>query len=492
MDFKYKLARARFLLPFSRKLGLDKRIADGYVLIERDKILEVGEYSKEVGKKIIKEFGHELKILGCKKEKSLKEEDIVRMNGVIMPGFVKAHGHDHESPIIGVAKDVPLTTWLDEAVNLYTGFLHERFYELKKKFKKSPYLITYLKARLDDISYGITSCLTHHCNFNKYHVEELVEANTLAGTKMIIAVGSQDRHYDERILDIPASKAVERLDEYYKRFSETKRIKLIPGPDQEFSNSPELLKALKSWSNRHGTLFHIHTSEEPNTTKWFIETYGTTPIEYLDSVGVLDEKTILAHVVNVSDKELEIIKERGCKVVHNPLANTILGSGMPPIVKMFELGIPIAISTDGSGSSDNQNILNAARLASQYQKAFNKNAKLLSAQEVLEMITIKPAEMLGFNSGSLEPGKDADIVVIDLSKPNLVPTRIDNVMENLVWAANGSEVMHVIANGKILLENYEFKTLNIAKTLMDVQKLSEMFIEYKKLAKPIKGTGAHK
>ncbi|MEM3061410.1 MAG: amidohydrolase family protein, partial [Candidatus Bathyarchaeia archaeon] len=373
-----------------------------------------------------------------------------------------------------------------------TGFLHEKFDELKKNFKKSPYLITYLKARLDDIGYGITSCLTHHCNFNKYHVEELVKANKLAGTKMIIAVGSQDRHYDERILDIPASKAIERLDDYYKKFSGTERVKLIPGPDQEFSNSPELLKALKSWSNEHGTLIHIHTSEEPNTTRWFIETYKTTPIEYLDSVGVLDEKTTLAHVVNVSDKELEIIKERGCKVVHNPLANTILGSGMPPIVKMLELGIPVAISTDGSGSSDNQNILNAARLASQYQKAFNKDAKVLSAQEVLEMITIKPAEMLGFNSGSLEPGKDADVVVIDLSRPNLVPTRMDNVMENLVWATSGSEIMHVIANGKILLENYEFKTLNIDKILMDVQKLSEMFIEYKSLTKPIKGTGAHR
>ena len=358
-DHEYKLIRAKFLLPMSR--NAIERIADGYVLTKGNKILQVGSYSEEIGRAIIKEFGHDLQVLGCKKGYSLAEEDVPCINGVIMPGFVKAHGHDHEAAIIGIAKDRPLTAWLDEAVNVFGAFLNEKSKELEAVLTKSPYLVSYLKARIDDVSYGITSALTHHCNYNKYHVEELVEANTLAGTNITIAVGSQDRHYDQRILDIPASMAIERLDQYHAAFSGTARVRIIPGPDQEFSNSPDLLRASKMWAQRHESLIHIHTSEEPGTTQWFTQTYGTTPIEYLDSIGFLDERTILAHVVNVTQKELEIIKERGCKVVHNPLANTILGSGMPPIPKMLEIGIPVAISTDGSGSSDNQNILNAAQ-----------------------------------------------------------------------------------------------------------------------------------
>jgi len=489
-DFEYKLIRARFLLPMSQDADASERIAGGYVLTEGSRIREVGSYSKEIGKRIINEFGHDLQVLGCRKQAPLEEEDVPCINGVITPGFVKAHGHDHEAAIIGIARDRPLTTWLDEAVNVFGAFLNEESVELEGVLKKSPYLISYLKARIDDVSYGITSALTHHCNFNKYHVQELVEANTLAGTNITIAVGSQDRNYDQRILDIPNSNAIERLDRYYAAFSSAERVRIIPGPDQEFSNSPELLKASKMWAQKHGSLIHIHTSEEPGTTKWFTETYGTTPIEYLDSVGFLDEKAILAHVVNVTERELEVLKERGCNVVHNPLANTILGSGMPPIPRMLELGIPVAIATDGSGSSDNQNILNAARVAAQYQKAANRNAETLPAKKVFEMITVKPAEILGLNAGRLEKGRNADIVVVDLSRPNLIPSRLDNVLENLVWAANGSEIHDVIANGKILVENYEIKVPNAGGILADLQKLSEMFVVHKNRTKVARETGA--
>jgi 5-methylthioadenosine/S-adenosylhomocysteine deaminase len=486
-DHEYKLIRAKFLLPMSR--NAIERIADGYVLTKGNKILQVGSYSEEIGRAIIKEFGHDLQVLGCKKGYSLAEEDVPCINGVIMPGFVKAHGHDHEAAIIGIAKDRPLTAWLDEAVNVFGAFLNEKSKELEAVLTKSPYLVSYLKARIDDVSYGITSALTHHCNYNKYHVEELVEANTLAGTNITIAVGSQDRHYDQRILDIPASMAIERLDQYHAAFSGTARVRIIPGPDQEFSNSPDLLRASKMWAQRHESLIHIHTSEEPGTTQWFTQTYGTTPIEYLDSIGFLDERTILAHVVNVTQKELEIIKERGCKVVHNPLANTILGSGMPPIPKMLEIGIPVAISTDGSGSSDNQNILNAARVAAQYQKAFWKDAEKLPAREVLEMITIKPAEILGLNAGCLEKGRNADVVVVDLSRPNLIPTRLDNVLENLVWAANGSEIRYVIANGRILVEDYKIRVPSSPVILASLQQLSEIFVSHKSQTKVVRETG---
>ncbi len=481
--------RTRFLVPLSDHIGRNKRIEDGYILTENSKILEVGEFSPEVGRRIIKQYNSSLTILGNSNVKSPSVDDMKIINGVALPGFVKAHGHDHESPLIGITKDVPLTVWLDEAVNYFTGFLNEKFDDLKEEFGKSPYLITYLKAKLDDIQYGITSCMTHHCNFNKYHVDDLVEAVKIAGTKIIIAVGSQDRNYDSRILDSPPRMAIERLDRYYEQYKNIKNIRIIPGPDQFFSNGPELLKALKEWATDHKTLIHIHSSEEPGTTKWFKEEYGMTPVEYGESIGFLDENTILAHQVQTTENDLEILAKTGTKIVHNPLANTILGSGMPPILKMLNKDIPVVISTDGSGSADNQNIINAARVASQYQKAYHTNAKVLPAQKILEMITVDSANMLRLNTGSLEPNKDADIVVVDLDLPNMIPTRRDTVIENLIWAANGNEISYVVANGKVLMYNYNFITLDKREICQNVQLLAEKFEKYMEQARPRKETG---
>jgi len=489
---KHILARARFIAPISEKTGVSTVIEDGYILTNGSKIETVGKYNDALGAAIIKRYGASLRILGCPKKKGFTINDIKQHNAVILPGFVKAHGHDHESPIIGIAKDVPLTPWLDKAVNLFTGFMNEKRDMLEKRFGKSPNYVTYIKARLDDIHYGITSSMVHHCNHNKYRVAEIVQANIEAGTKMIVAVGSQDQNYDNRILDIPASVAIERLDKYQKEFANAPRTKIIPGPDQDFSNSTKLLRLLKDWANANKTLIHIHSSEEPNTTKWFTKKYKKTPVEMFASIKFLDENTILAHQVNCTPNDLKILKRTGAKIAHNPLANTILGSGMPPIIEMLKLGIPIAISTDGSGSADNQSIISAARLASQYQKALYKDATLLPAAQVLEMITLKPAQMLGFNSGSLDAGKDADFILLDLSRPNLTPTRQDNVIENIIWAADGSEVKDVVANGIILKENYKFLTLDAEKIKREAQELSELLIEYRKTAKEIKGTGAHK
>lgn len=477
MKKKYKLIRSRLLLPLSINPGRNVRINDGYVLTEQFHIKEVGRYTKEIGERIIRDYGASLEIIGIDKAKELKEENIPCLNGVVLPGFVKTHGHDNESPIIGVAKDVSLIDWLANAALAFGSMLYEEKKAVKRKLGKSPHLVTSLKARLDDIYYGITTSLAHQCNFHKYNIPDIIEANTLAGTKMVLAVGSLDRNCDPRMVDSP-EQAINRLNKYSAEFANRERIKIIPGPDDVFSNSAEMLQALKQWSREHDTLIHTHSSEELQTTEWFYEQYHCSPVEYLYKVGFLDETVILAHQANNTKVDLAILKDTGANIAHNPLANTILGSGMPPIIEMLENNIRVAISTDGSGSADNQNILNAARLASQYQKAFYRDARLLPAQKVLEMITTVPANMLRLNTGSLEPGKDADFILIDLTRPNLTPSRADNIVENLIWASDGSEVRWVVANGIILKDDYKFTTLDEELIKNDLQSLSEIFIEY--------------
>lgn len=487
--------RVRFLLPMSDELGRSTRIEDGYVLWNGDLIEERGAYSQEIGERLLKTYGSNLMVHlpGEGKKAAQSIEDLKRYEGALLPGFIKAHGHDLETALIGLVKDVPLTEWLDGVINPFNSFMMEHSDRVTKELGQSPHRISYLKARLDDLYYGITSSMVHHCNYAKYFVDELVEVNEQTGTRMIVAVGSQDRNYFEKVLDLPFQKAVDRLDAYHEKHKEKRLTTVIPGPDQLFSNGPEMLKASKAWARDHGTLFHCHSSEELKTTQWFVETYGMTPVQYADSIGILDEQTVLAHQVQTTDKDLEILAERGVRIVHNPLANTILGSGMPPLIRMQEAGILVSVSTDGSASADNQNILAAARLASQYQKAHHKDASVLPAQKVLELITVDAAALLRLNAGSIDKGRLADLTVISTTRPNLVPSRVTNVVENLVWASDGSEVAMVVAHGELLRDGDDFMTLDRDGVLDRVTRLSEQFDEYCEGAKlKITGTGAHR
>jgi len=488
------VCRSRFLLPLA---GPDRtrRIQDGYVLAKGATILEAGPYSPEVGQRLAAAWGNRLQVLHTRRE--LPGDDPIPMQDmVLLPAFVKAHGHDHEQPLIGIARDEPLTAWLDHAVNPFTGFLNARKDELKARLGCTPQALTYRMARLCDLHYGITASMVHHCNWNKHHLEDIAAANEAAGTTMIVAIGGQDRFYAPELLDRPG-EAVARLERGLAIQANCARTKFVPGPDQCFSNSRASLVPQKAWARQHGTLFHIHSSEEPKTTQWFTESIepGLTPVEYFQEIGILDSGTVLAHQVNCGPRDIELIARSGANVVHNPLANTILGSGMPPLIEMLAAGIPVAIATDGSGSADNQNILAAARLASQYQKALHQDATLLPSQQLLEMITVAPNRILRLNQGELAPGRQADWVLIDLARPNLCPTRLDNVTENLLWAADGSEVDTVVASGVVLKHDgrlLPFRDGTKPEEIMaQVQALSEWYADYHASAPEVRGTGAH-
>jgi 5-methylthioadenosine/S-adenosylhomocysteine deaminase len=488
--------RAELMLPLAAP-DRSQRLADAYLVAEEGLICEVGRYTPEVGRRLAETYGSHLQVLDEEgpRPAATGGEPLPRLGGVLVPAFVKAHGHDHEQPIIGIAKDEPLTSWLDHAVNPFTGFITREQERLTTLLGSSPLTATYRMARLCYIHYGITPPMVHHCNHNKYHCAEIAAVNETAGTTMIVAVGGQDRFYTAELLDNPG-EALARLDQA-AAISGLQRTSFCPGPDQLFSNSREALVPLKQWARDHGTLFHVHSSEEPRTTRWFQEAIepGMTPVQYASAIGILDARTVLAHQVNNGPQDLEILARSGAKVVHNPLANTILGSGMPPLIEMIEAGIPVAVSTDGSGSADNQNILAAARLAAQYQKALHQDATLLPAQQLLEMITSVPAAILSFNQGELAPGRQADWVLIRLDRPNLVPTRLDNVMENLIWAADGSEIDTVVARGRVLKQGGKVLPFSDGTTpeqiMGAVQTLSEEFAAYRATAPELTGTGAH-
>lgn len=165
---------------------------------------------------------------------------------------------------------------------------------------------------------------------------------------------------------------------------------------------------------------------------------------------------------------------------------------MPPVPEMLARGIPVAISTDGSGSADFQNIISAGRAASQYFRGLHADPKQLPAAQCLEMMTTVPAKMLGIKAGQLRPGYRADWNLLDLNRPNLCPTHIVNVTENFLWAADGNEVTTTMAGGVMVKDRGVFTTIDVPSLLAEVTALTDEMMVYREHAEEIRGTGAHK
>eukprot|EP00703_Trepomonas_sp_PC1_P002406 JAP94200.1 Amidohydrolase family protein [Trepomonas sp. PC1] len=308
---------------------------------------------------------------------------------------------------------------------------------------------------------------------------------------MVIAVGSQDRHFDSRILDT-VQQAIDRLDKNKQLLKDQFNVQVIPGPDQCFSNSPEMLKRQQQWALENNTIIHIHSSEEPATTEWFIKKYKMTPIEYLQSVGFLNRHTLIAHAVNLTQNDVRLISESKTKIAHNPLANTVLSSGMPPIRDFIAQNVDFAIATDGSGSADSQNILQAVKFTEQYFRALDKKP-LFKAEEMIEKITCQAAEILGLNCGRLQENYQADYVLIDLHKTNMRPTNLENCVENVIWASAGNEIRYVVSNGVELVQDYKYVNLKFdpEENLQQIRELTADYLEFKaKFKVEISQTGA--
>lgn len=484
------LARARLLITMAKGPDGSRRhvVEDGYVLTNGDIIEEAGAWSSEVLARLTPRLRtRKITVLGG----GIGYEP-QQIDGILMPGFVKAHGHDHEQMLKGRAKGVPLTAWLDSAVNPLGWFLRDNTERLDHMLEMDPFVLAYAMARLEDVRFGITTALTHHCNHNKLRIRELRDANHLAGTCLICVPGAQDRFYDPRVLDTP-EEAIARLDAATEL--ESDYFQIAAGADQCFSNSRAMLEPIKRWARDQGKLFHIHSAEEPGTTRWFTESIepGMTPVEYFESIGILDRNTMLAHQVNCGEKDINILARRNVAVVHNPLANTILGSGMPPVIEMRDQGVRVAVSTDGSGSADNQSMIGAMKAMLQYFAAYHRNNTLLTAWDALEMATVVPAQMMHIHAGELAPGRLADFIIVDTSSDqlHLQPTESHNAAENLVWAATGTEISTVVCHGRLLRENGRFMFVDIPTMVAKLRMLSREFDKYLATATALKATGVH-
>lgn len=363
-------------------------------------------------------------------------EVIDASKGLVMPGLVNGHCHTAMTLFRGLADDLPLKPWL-----------FEKIFPAEDKHLNPDNV--YWGTLLGCVEMMISGTTTFSDGY--YFQDDAIRAVHRAGLRAIVAQG---------VIDFPApgvpdpSKNLDVGRTFLEKWQEYSEL-ITPGL---FCHSPvtcskETLTGAKTLCEQFSVPLQIHLAETKEEVHEIHNKTGWKPAQYLENIGLLTHNLIAAHAIHLEEAEIVRLSRRGTKIVHVPECNMKLASGIAKVMKMIEEGILIGLGTDGCASNNNLDLFEEMDKAAKLQKVSTDNPVSLKATTALKMATTWGAHVLGLGDeiGTLEAGKKADIIVIDLEKPHLTP--FYHPASSLVYAANGSDVRDVVVNGKILVRD---------------------------------------
>ncbi|MBP7506730.1 MAG: amidohydrolase [Prolixibacteraceae bacterium] len=353
-------------------------------------------------------------------------------NKAVIPGLLNGHGHAAMSLMRGYADDMPLMPWLEQKI-----------WPLENKLTEEDVYWGTKLACLEMIKNGITTFVDMY-----HHFPGVARATDDMGLRGCLSIAALDFNNIEL-----AEKFKQKAIEYYESMSKySDRVKFIFGPHAIYTVSEATWKWISEYANQNNIHIHTHLSETISEVEQAKNLYGCSPVKYLDKLGVLGKNVSLAHCVHLSDEDLDIIAERGCIIVHNPVSNLKLASGNGFRYKdMKERGIPVVIGTDGPSSGNNLDILEAMKIASLNGKSYYNDPTIWNTEETFDCVCKHNERITGWKIGKIEEGYLADISLVNLALPEMTPNF--HLISNLVYSANGSCIDTVICDGKILMEN---------------------------------------
>ena len=236
----------------------------------------------------------------------------------------------------------------------------------------------------------------------------------------------------------------------------------------EYTSSAPLWQWMADYALEHGLGMHVHISETKKEHEDCKRRHNSlTPIQTLNQYGVWDTRAIAAHCVWTTPEDWAIMREKGISCVHNPYSNLKLGSGVAPIPAMLKAGVNVALGTDGVSSHNSIDLFADMKLAAVLHNGVERDPLAMTARKALEMATVRGAQALGRNTGRIEAGRVADLILVDLDAPNLIPCHDE--AENLVFSAHGSNVWMNMARGNVIYQNGTFLTLDLEKIRAEVR-----------------------
>jgi len=438
-----------------RKTTVDIIIKGGTVVTmdSSHRVIEQGAIAVKNGR--IVEVGKTADI-----DRKYAAREVVNATGkVVIPGLINGHTHVPMTLFRGIADDLDLQEWLTkyifpaEAKNVTEDFVR-------------------VGARLG-LAEMIRSGTTTYCDM--YYFEDVIADETFkAGMRGVLG---------ETVIDFPVAdnKTYDEALTYSERFINKWKgnALIVPAiaPHAPYTVSEDHLKAARALSDKLSAPIVIHISETKREVDDSLKAKGASPVDYLNRIGFLNDRVIAAHMVWASDEELGLLKKLGVGIVHNPQSNMKLASGTAPIPQMLKENLPVGLGTDGAASNNDLNLWEEMDTAAKLHKLISRDPKVGPAEEAFEMATIRGARALHLDKeiGSIEKGKRADLVIVDLDDLNQTPWY--NIYSDLVYATKADDVRTVIIEGRVVMRDRRLLTLNEETIKADARRYRERIVQ---------------
>lgn len=422
------------------------RYPSGFILVKNSKIVDLGPMEK----------------LKTPEYKGLDfNETIDAKNQIVIPGMVNAHGHFAMTLFRGIADDLPLMKWLQDYI-----------WPIESELSPEDCQVGSQLAAIEMIQGGTTAACDMYFN-EKRTLDALEEI----GFRGVLGYGLLDFNDGEK-RESEFKIAHDLLDYINKN---GKLCSPIISPHAPYTCSSELLIQAKELANKNNLPLQIHLAETEKEVKDFESAHKKTPTQHLYDIGFLDEKLVAAHCVWLTKNDMKLLNEKNVKIAHNPSSNMKLGSGVLNYQQLTENKLTIALGTDGASSNNNLSMLGELRLASLLHKGVNTNPQILPANEALQLATINGAKALSIaqDVGSIEVGKKADLAIFDIHTPNTWPPH--NPYSLITYAATDYNVKTTIINGKIVMKDRQFLTIDVDNVLSRVKESLVQVLDNAKL-----------
>lgn len=372
-------------------------------------------------------------------------------NKLAIPGLVNAHTHSYMTLFRNAADDLSFSKWL-----------FDRILPMEDRLQPGDSYWTTLLGICEMIRFGTTSFLDMYI-----FPDDTAKAVLDSGIRAVISRGLVGETADDLGGLRRISEAKHDIETYGN--CGDGRLTFMLAPHAPYSCAPAFLEKVTDVAQELGVGIHTHLSESVSEVSDIREKYGCTPIELMERTGLFTRKTAAAHCVHLDKADYEILQRNGVSVLSNPSSNMKLGNGFADVAQMLGSGINVALGTDSAASNNALNMFREMNLLSLIHKGTHMDAECISSQQALTAATISGAKALDINAGEIAVGKKADIVLLDLTCPQMNPPT--NLVSSLCFSANGSEVDTVIVNGKVLMEKKKLLTIDEERVIYESNRI---------------------
>ncbi len=408
------------------------------LLIENVTAVTMCEEERVIENAYIQIEGNRIAYVGTKRPEGMFDKVIDGSGKVAMPGLINAHTHTAMTVLRSYADDMNLQDWLFQKI-----FPFEETLTPKLVYESS------VRGIMEMLASG-TTCF-HDMYFFQ---EETARAAEMLGIRGVLNEGITDPVLETKL------EKTERLLKQVKTGSGRLRVGI--SPHAVYTCSRNTLERCVEFAKDHGLRLHTHLSETRTENKDCQRDFGMSPTQYMKECGMLEIPLTAAHGVWLSEEDMGLLAKSGAAVVHNPVSNLKLASGIAEVPKLLDHRVTVALGTDGASSNNNLDLFEEIKLAGILHKGILMDPTVLPAWEVLKMATVYGAKALGYlDLGMLKPGFLADVILLDFDVPHLKPNH--NTVSNLVYAVRGSDVVCTIVDGAVVYHKAEEKRFSPAQ-----------------------------